>query len=67
MDSYLHLLTYHPTEFLKAVLIGGPILWLLFTGDQPDVVHEHEVDGQDPMKGCGRDGGHGQGQGGGAE
>ena len=33
--------------------IGGPILWLLFTCDQPDVIHEHEVDGQDPQRGCG--------------
>ena len=23
--------------------IGGPILWLLFTFDQPDVIHEHVV------------------------
>ena len=36
--------------------IGGPILWLLFTCDQPDVFHEHEIDCQDPSRGCGRDG-----------
>ena len=36
--------------------IGGPILWLLFTCDQPDVFHEHEIDSQDPSRGCGRDG-----------
>ena len=23
--------------------IGGPILWLLFTCDQPDVIHEHAI------------------------
>ena len=27
--------------------IGGPLLWLCFTCDQPDVVHDHPVDGQD--------------------
>jgi hypothetical protein len=27
--------------------IGGPLLWLCYTCDQPDVVHEHAVDGQD--------------------
>ena len=36
--------------------IGGPILWLLFTCDQPDVVHEHEIDSQDPSRGCGTGG-----------
>ena len=37
--------------------IGGPILWLLFTCDQPDAIHEHEVDRQDPNRGCaGEDG-----------
>ena len=32
--------------------IGGPILWLLFTCDQPDVIHEHEVEGHDQHRGC---------------
>ena len=32
--------------------IGGPLLWLCFTCDQPDVVHEHTVDGQDIHRGC---------------
>ena len=32
--------------------IGGPLLWLCFTCDQPDVVHEHPVDGQDLHRGC---------------
>ena len=32
--------------------IGGPLLWLCFTCDQPDVIHEHEVDGQDHGRGC---------------
>ena len=37
--------------------IGGPILWLVFTCDQPDVIHEHEVDGNDLQRGCvGQDG-----------
>ena len=34
--------------------IGGPILWLLFTCDQPDVTHEHPVNAQDADRGCGR-------------
>ena len=38
--------------------IGGPILWLLFTCDQPDAIHEHEVDRQDPDRGCGGEDGH---------
>ena len=32
--------------------IGGPILWLLFTCDQPDVVHEHKVDASKVDRGC---------------
>ena len=36
--------------------IGGPLLWLCFTCDQPDVVHDHAVDGQDLHRGCGQDG-----------
>ena len=32
--------------------IGGPLLWLCFTCDQPDVIHEHEIDGQDHDRGC---------------
>ena len=32
--------------------IGGPLLWLLFTCDQPDVIHEHEVNGHDDERGC---------------
>ena len=32
--------------------IGGPILWLLFICDQPDVTHEHIVNGQEPDRGC---------------
>ena len=32
--------------------IGGPLLWLCFTCDQPDVVHEHVIDGQDQDRGC---------------
>ena len=34
--------------------IGGPLLWLCFTCDQPDVVHDHPVDGQDLHRGCGQ-------------
>ena len=33
--------------------IGGPLLWLCFTCDQPDVIHDHEVNGQDLQRGCG--------------
>ena len=33
--------------------IGGPLLWLCFTCDQPDSVHEHPVVGQDIHRGCG--------------
>ena len=49
--------------------IGGPILWLLFTCDQPDVTHEHTVNRKDPDRGCGGSGqgvedqGHGHGEG----
>ena len=32
--------------------IGGPILWLIFTCDQPDVVHEHELDKERVDRGC---------------
>ena len=31
---------------------GGPLLWLCFTCDQPDMIHEHPVDGQDLHRGC---------------
>ena len=33
--------------------IGGPLLWLCFTCDQPDIIHDHIVDGQDLLRGCG--------------
>ena len=40
--------------------IGGPLLWLCFTCDQPDVIHDHPIDGQDLHRGCnGRGGGVG--------
>lgn len=32
--------------------IGGPLLWLVFTCDQPDAFHEHPIDGEDPGRGC---------------
>ena len=32
--------------------VGGPLIWLCFTCDQPDVVHDHPVDGQDLHRGC---------------
>ena len=45
--------------------IGGPLLWLCFTYDQPDVVHEHPIDGQHHLRGCDGSGGpHGDRQGG---
>ena len=25
--------------------VGGPLLWLIFTCDQPDSVHDHMIDG----------------------
>ena len=31
--------------------IGGPLLWLCFTCDQPDIVHEHPIQGEDPNRG----------------
>ena len=34
--------------------IGGPLLWLCFTCDQPDVVHDHPVEGNDLHRGCGQ-------------
>ena len=37
--------------------IGGPLLWLCFTCDQPDVIHDHPVDGQDLHRGCNGNGG----------
>ena len=33
--------------------IGGPLLWLCFTCDQPDIIHDHQVVGQDLHRGCG--------------
>ena len=39
--------------------IGGPLLWLCFTCDQPDVIHEHVIDGQDHERGCVGDQGQG--------
>ena len=32
--------------------VGGPLLWLIFTCDQPDIVHDHSIDGNDPYRGC---------------
>ena len=32
--------------------IGGPILWLIFTCDQPDAIHDHEVDSTKNDRGC---------------
>ena len=32
--------------------IGGPILWLIFTCDQPDVIHDHRIDRQKAERGC---------------
>ena len=32
--------------------IGGPLLWLCFTCDQPDIVHEHPIQRADPNRGC---------------
>ena len=34
--------------------IGGPLLWLCFTCDQPDVTHDHPVQGEDLHRGCGQ-------------
>ena len=31
--------------------IGKPFLWLLYTCDQPDVIHDHEVDREDLQRG----------------
>ena len=35
--------------------IGGPLLWLCFTCDQPDVIHDHLVNGDDLHRGCSHD------------
>ena len=32
--------------------IGGPILWLIFTCDQPDVIHDHQIDRKKVDRGC---------------
>ena len=32
--------------------IGGPLLWLCFTCDKPDIIHDHIVNGQDLHCGC---------------
>ena len=32
--------------------VGGPLLWLAFTCDQPDVVHDHPVTHSDLHRGC---------------
>ena len=34
--------------------IGGPILWLIFTCDQPDVIHDHPVSRHRVDRGCNR-------------
>ena len=33
--------------------IGGPLLWLCYTCDQPDIVHEHLVTRDETHRGCG--------------
>ena len=32
--------------------IGGPLLWVCFTCDQPDVIHDHQVEGHGVDRGC---------------
>ena len=32
--------------------IGGPILWLIFTCDQPDATHEHAINIEEVDRGC---------------
>ena len=32
--------------------IGGPILWLIFTCDQPDIIHSHAIDIEAIDRGC---------------
>ena len=32
--------------------VGGPLLWLIFTCDQPDSIHDHIIVGADPHRGC---------------
>ena len=34
--------------------IGGPLLWVCFTSDQPDIIHNHPVTGHDLDRGCGQ-------------
>ena len=33
--------------------IRGPLLWVCFTCDQPDPIHDHLVVGHDLNRGCG--------------
>ena len=42
--------------------IGGPLLWLCFTCDQPDAIHDHPVVGHDLNRGCGGEDQEQQGQ-----
>ena len=35
--------------------IGGPLLWLCFICDQPDVIHDHVIDAEDLHRGCGQE------------
>ena len=32
--------------------IGGPIIWLIFTCDQPDVIHYHQIDRKMVIREC---------------
>ena len=45
-----------PLELLQCGVpqgsIGGPLLWLCFTCDQPDIIHKHTVHNQDINRGC---------------
>ena len=34
--------------------IGGPLLWVCFTSDQPDIIHDHPVTGHGLDRGCGQ-------------
>ena len=45
-----------PLELLQCGVpqgsIGGPLLWLCFTCDQPDIIHKHTLHNQDINRGC---------------
>ena len=52
IDGYLSAPMLIPQCGVPQGSIGGPILWLVFTCDQPDVTHTHPVNITDHTRGC---------------